>query len=146
MSFSRLNWYERQGILATSDAIARAEAECASDADQRAERRKVDAARRLEQDRQLVADMTAFIVAQFPGCPPEEAGAIAAHTALRGSSRVGRSAAGRSLSESAIHLAVRVWIRHQHTEYDMLLMRGVPRDEARESIAAGVERVLRLWK
>jgi hypothetical protein len=137
--------YERQGILATPDAIARAEDECASDADERAARRKLDAARRGEQDKKLVADMTAAILAEYPACPPAEAAAIAAHTATRGSGRIGRSAAGQALSPDSIPLAVRAWIRHQHTRYDQLLMQGIPRDEAREMIAGNVERVAESW-
>jgi hypothetical protein len=137
--------YERQGILATPDAIARAEAECASDADERAARRKLDATRRAEQDKQLVADMTAAILADYPACPPAEAAAIAAHTATRGSGRIGRSASGQSLSPNSIRLAVRAWIRHQHTDYDRLLMQGIPRDEAREMIVGNVKRVEESW-
>jgi hypothetical protein len=137
--------YERQGILAIPDAIARAEAECATDADERAARRQQDAARRLEQDKQLVAGLTDAIRGQYPGCPREEAAAIAAHTALRGSGRVGRTAAGQALSAEAVQLAVRAWIRHQHTGYDKLLMQGFPRDEAREMIGGEVERVARSW-
>jgi len=137
--------YERQGILATPDAIARAEVECATDADERAARRKLDAARRQQQDKQLIADMTDVILKQYPSCPSQEAAAIAAHTAARGSGRVGRSVAGQSLSAEAIRLAVRAWIRHQHTDYDKLLMQGFPRDEAREMIAGKVERVVDSW-
>ncbi len=137
--------YERQGILATSDAIARAEAECADDADERAARRKLDAAHRAEQDKQLVADMTAAILVEYPACPPAEASAIAAHTATRGSGRIGRSAAGQALSSNSIRLAVRAWIRHQHTRYDQHLMQGIPRDEARAMIAGDVERVAKSW-
>ena len=45
----------------------------------------------------------------------------------------------------AIRLAVRAWIRHQHTNYDELLMRGIPRDVAREQIAATVDNVAAQW-
>jgi hypothetical protein len=71
--------------------------------------------------------------------------AIADHTSLRGSGRVGRSAAGRSLDEKAITLAVMASVRHEDTEYDSLLMSGVPRDVARERIRADIERVLGAW-
>ena len=81
----------------------------------------------------------------FPGCPAGRAEAIALHTSLRGSGRVGRSAAGRSLDEKAITLAVVASVRHQDTDYDSLLMSGVPRDVAREQIKPAMEQVLGAW-
>ncbi|MBO7941357.1 DUF2293 domain-containing protein, partial [Streptomyces sp. S9] len=69
----------------------------------------------------------------------------AAHASLRGSGRVGRSAAGRALSERAVVSAVVASVRHLETPYDRLLMGGVPRREARRRIAAEVERILREW-
>ena len=56
----------------------------------------------------------------FPGCPADRAEAIARHTSLRGSGRVGRSAAGRSLDEKAVTLAVAASVRHEDTEYDSI--------------------------
>ena len=58
---------------------------------------------------------------------------------------MGRSAAGRSLDEKAITLAVVASVRHEDTDYDSLLMSGVPRDVAREQIKATIDRVLRAW-
>ena len=81
----------------------------------------------------------------FPRCPPERAEAIARHTALRGSGRVGRSAAGRALDEQSITLAVVASVRHQDTDYDSLLMSGVPRDLARDRIRPDIARVLVSW-
>ncbi|MBI2479654.1 MAG: DUF2293 domain-containing protein, partial [Planctomycetia bacterium] len=120
--------------------------ECASDAEVRAARREQDAVRRREQDKQLVADMTQVIREMYPGCPSEEAHAIAAHTAQRGSGRVGRSAAGREISPQAVSLAVAAWVRHQHTEYDTLLMHGVERFDARAQIAETARGVLARWE
>ena len=71
--------------------------------------------------------------------------AIARHTALRGSGRVGRSAAGRALDEQAITLAVVASVRHQDTDYDSLLMSGVPRDLARDRIRPDINRILASW-
>jgi hypothetical protein len=90
--------------------------------------------------------MAAKIVEMFPGCPETRAQAIADHTALRGSGRVGRSAAGRSLDEGALRRAVIASIRHEDTPYDSLLMAGVPRDQAREQIRTGIDRVLDAWR
>jgi hypothetical protein len=70
---------------------------------------------------------------------------IAEHTGLCGSGRVGRSAAGRALDESAIVLAVVASVRHQDTDYDLLLMAGVPRDMARERVQPVIDQVLAAW-
>ncbi|MYS15766.1 DUF2293 domain-containing protein, partial [Streptomyces sp. SID4982] len=71
---------------------------------------------------------------------------VAEHAALRGSGRVGRSAAGRALSEAAVTSAVVASVRHLDTPYDRLLMSGVPRREARARIDEALERVLRDWR
>jgi hypothetical protein len=81
----------------------------------------------------------------FPRCPVRRAEAIARHTSLRGSGRVGRSAAGRSLDEQALTLAVVASVRHEDTDYDSLLMSGVSRAEARDLIRPAVDRRLAAW-
>jgi hypothetical protein len=138
--------YERRGILVTAAAIQKAETECLSDAEQRETNRIRNALRTKQEDKKLIKDMTGIICSQFPGCPPEEAEQIAAHTAQRGSGRVGRSAAGRSLQQEAIHLAVIAYIRHNHTNYDQLLMSGIARDDARRIIAGKITEQLSLWQ
>jgi len=75
--------YERQGILAEKAALEKAEEECFEDAEQRARERAAGAERRRKEDLELVTRMTAEIEKLFPGCPPREAAAIAAHTAAR---------------------------------------------------------------
>ncbi|MGW0212323.1 DUF2293 domain-containing protein, partial [Streptomyces sp. NPDC003233] len=80
------------------------------------------------------------------GCPADRARAVAAHASVRGSGRVGRSAAGRALSEGAVVSAVVAAVRHVDTPYDQLLMSGVSRYEARRRIAPAVESVLRAWQ
>lgn len=137
--------YERQGLLVTSDALARAEAECEADAPERAARRAVAAVERVAEDAEFVGEMTNAILVQFPGCPPDEARQIATHAGERGSGRVGRSAAGRAFDTRAIELAVRAHIRHGHTNYDALLMRGVARLDAREQIRDRIEEVVHGW-
>ena len=71
---------------------------------------------------------------------------IARHTGLRGSGRVGRSAAGRALDEEAITLAVVASVRHEDTGYDSLLMSGVSRVDARDRTRLAVDRVLAAWR
>jgi hypothetical protein len=138
--------YERQGMLLEPAALAKAERECAQDADQRAAERERGATRRHEEDRALVERMAQQIAASFPGCPPPEARAIAEHTAKRGSGRVGRSAAGRSLNEEALTLALIAAVRHQHTNYDELLARGMDRESARLLVAARINSILAAWR
>ena len=138
--------YERQGILVEVAALEKTEQECVQDADERAAARARAAVQRGEQDRKLVAQMTRLIAELFPGCPATEVAAIAEHTAVRGSGRVGRSEAGRNLDEKALTLAVGAAVRHNHTPYDELLASGVDRADARQQIAGKVEEMLAKWR
>jgi hypothetical protein len=133
--------YERQGILVEVPALQRAEQECSSDAEDRARVRARSAQRRKEEDRSLVVRMTEEIEALFPGCPPKEAAAIAAHTAVRGSGRVGRT----ELAEGALNAAVAAAVRHRHTNYDELLSSGSDRLLAREMVSDRVREILAHW-
>ncbi|GAA3494263.1 hypothetical protein GCM10019016_013620 [Streptomyces prasinosporus] len=137
--------YERQGVLVEEEALARAERRCLADAEARRLRRARDARRRAAGDARFAEAFAAEIRRLFPGCPAERARAVAAHASVRGSRRVGRSAAGRALSEGAVTSAVAASVRHLDTPYDRLLMSGVPRNEARRRIAAAVEAVLAGW-
>jgi hypothetical protein len=138
----------------------------------RLRQRERDRERRAHQDVELTARMAEEISRLFPACPRQRAEAIAAHTALRGSGRVGRSAADRALeedahvselasepidtaasrteptsvSEEAAVSAVVASVRHEDTDYDALLMAGVPREEARARIRASVDAVLDRWR
>jgi hypothetical protein len=57
----------------------------------------------------------------------------------------GRSA-GRGLEEEALTATVRAAIRHKHTHYDRLLMRGYSRADARDAIREAVDRVMEDWR
>ncbi|MGC9945035.1 MAG: DUF2293 domain-containing protein [Bryobacteraceae bacterium] len=138
--------YERQGVLVQPEALEKAEEECLADADLRAARQERDAERRQFEDIELAARMTDRIRELYPGCPPAEARKIAAHTAARGSGRVGRSAAGRALDEHALELAVAAYVRHRHTRYDELLMGGKERAAARGEIREEMDTVLDRWR
>jgi hypothetical protein len=138
--------YERQGILVEEAALEQAEAQCLADEEARARRRERDRQRRAGQDLAFQARLAEAIVELLPGCPTKRAEAIAQHAAVRGSGRVGRSAAGRALDEVAITLAVVASVRHQDTHYDDLLMSGVPRAEARERVRPEVDRILAAWQ
>jgi hypothetical protein len=137
--------YERQGLLVEDAALAQAEQQCLADEDARMRRRERDQERRAAADVELQAAMIREIRRLFPRCPAGRAEAIARHTSLRGSGRVGRSAAGRSLDEEALTLAVVASVRHEDSDYDMLLMSGVGRAEARDLIRPAVDRILASW-
>lgn len=137
--------YDRQGLLVEEAALDAAEEQCLADADVRAQRRERDAAMRPLQDARFAEQFAAEITRLYPGCPPERAAAIAGHAGTRGSGRVGRSAAGRALDENAVRLAVTASVRHLDTDYDDLLMAGVPRVAARERIRPAIDRVLAQW-
>jgi len=138
--------YERQGLLVTAEALAKAEEECVADAPERAKARAQASLVREEEDRELVEAMTEAILKRYPACPPEEAGRMATHTAKRGSGRVGRTAAGRALDPQAIDLAVLATVRHEHTNYDQLLMEGADRLDARLLVREKINTVLAKWR
>jgi hypothetical protein len=138
--------YERQGVLVEDPALADAEQQCLSDEDARMRRRERDRVRRASADEDFQARLTDEITRLFPGCPAGRATAIARHTSVRGSGRVGRSAAGRALDEDAITLAVIASVRHLDTGYDSLLMSGLPRDAARDQVRPAIDRILAAWR
>ncbi len=138
--------YDRRGLLVSQQSIAEAERSMLQDADKRQSQRQLATVRREQADVALVQQMIEVIARLFPSCPAASAEVIAQHTAQRGSGRVGRSAAGREADEKAVRLAVIAHIRHEHTDYDQLLMNGVPRDEARQRIRARVEQVVVQWE
>jgi hypothetical protein len=82
----------------------------------------------------------------FPSCPAQRAEAIARHTSIRGSGRIGRSAEGRALDEDAVTLAVIASVRHQDTDYDELLMSGVDRMDARNRVRPAIDAALDRWR
>ncbi len=137
--------YERQGLLVEEPALEQAEEQCLADEQVRMRRRERDRERRAEEDEQFQARLADEIMRLLPGCPPGRAAQIARHTSLRGSGRVGRSAAGRALDEDAITLAVVASVRHEDTNYDSLLMSGVPREIARDQVRLAIDRVLTAW-
>ena len=137
--------YERQGLLVEEAALDRAEEECLADVELREARRLREQERRVEQDKVLALEMETKLIEVFPGCPALEAQAIARHTSVRGSGRVGRSEAGRNLDEKALRLAAVAYIRHHHTNYDELLMSGMERALARQEVWAEIEATLRRW-
>jgi len=138
--------YERQGILVEEAALQRAEAECLKDEDKRAAQRERAEEQRAAQDVRFTAELAEEIRKLFPGAPPNEVREIAKHASVRGSGRVGRTAAAKEFDEGALTAAVKAAIRHRHTKYDELLMTGYDRLDARHSVRDRVEDVLERWR
>lgn len=138
--------YERQGLLIEGEALRQAEEECLANGEARARHRERESARQAELDARYVQDFARRIRELYPGCPPGREKAIAEHACLKYSGRVGRSAAAKSLDESAIRLAVIAHIRHTETEYDALLAEGIGREEARARVTQEVARWLERWE
>jgi len=136
---------ERQGVLVQEEALQQAEQECLADAEARARARKRAAGHRARDEQDYLERFTDALGELFPGCPPAEQQAIAAHACEKHSGRVGRSAAAKQLEATAIRLAVAAHVRHVHTDYDSLLMAGVERRDAREEVGGTVERILQQW-
>jgi hypothetical protein len=137
--------YERQGLLVEEQALEQAEKECLADSEARAQRREREARRREELDQQYVERFSARVRQLFPNCPPGREILIAEHACQKYSGRVGRSAAAKSLDESAVRQAVIAHIRHAETEYDDLLAKGIERWEARDLVHDQVDDVLDSW-
>jgi len=137
--------YERQGLLVEEAALARAEEECLADADLREARRERAEEGRVRWDEDLMERFADAIRQRLPGCPEDDALRIARRACERSSGRVGRTTAGKSLSDDAIDLAVRAHIRHQLTPYDDYLMSGRDRDEARHEVRPMVDEIVEDW-
>ncbi|HEX7707078.1 MAG TPA: DUF2293 domain-containing protein [Thermoanaerobaculia bacterium] len=138
--------YERQGLLVTEDAIDRAEEECLGDAELRERRQMAAALRRERLDEDYVRRFAAAVRLRYPAAPRDAETRIAEHACQKHSGRVGRTAAAKEFDETAIDLAVRAHIRHTHTPYDALLMRGSDRESARASVRREIEGLLELWR
>jgi hypothetical protein len=130
--------YERQGLLVEEQALERAEAECLADGEVRARRRERESERRVQLDHEYVERFAQRVRELFPACPTGRERAIAEHACRKYSGRIGRSAAGKSLDEEAIRLAVTAHVRHTETLYDELLAGGEERREAREQVKEDV--------
>jgi hypothetical protein len=138
--------YERRGVLVEPAALAQAEEQCLADQDLRLRRQERDRERRAAEDGQFVDELAAEIQRLFPGCPAVRVRSIAGHAAVRGSGRVGRTAAGRALDEGAVTAAVIASVRHEDTEYDSLLMSGTDRQTARDRVRAAIDGVVDQWR
>ncbi len=137
--------YERQGLLVEPEALIRAEKECEGDEADRKISRESAAVVREHADKEYIAQFSKQIRIQFPGCPSQEAEAIADHACQKYSGRVGRSSAAKAFDAEAIELAVKAHVRHKHTHYDQLLSNGWERTEARSAVAERLGQIVSEW-
>ena len=137
--------YERQGLLVESEALIRAEKECEGDAADRKISREYAVRVRERADKEYIAQFSKQILMQYPGCPTQEAEAIADHACQKYSGRVGRSSAAKAFDAKVIELAVKAHVRHKHTHYDQLLMKGWGRTEARSVIFEKLGQIVSEW-
>jgi len=137
---------ERKGLLVEEEALQKAQEECLSDEDVREKHRERDAKRRVLLDSQYLKDFALRIREFYPQCPEGREYQIAEHACLKYSGRVGRSASAKEFENSTIILAVRAHVRHLETDYDLLLMNGNDRNDARKTIEDDIESVLRNWQ
>jgi hypothetical protein len=138
--------YERQGLLVEEAALAQAETQCLADHEARMQRQVREAERRRELDLAYAGQFAERIRQLYPRCPAATATAIAEHACAKYSGRVGRSAAAKALDEQAVRLAVVAHVRHVETGYDVLLMRGWGRTEARRHVEDKIDTVLARWQ
>ena len=147
LKFSRARRrYERQGLLVEETALQQAEAECLADSETRFRRSEREAERRAEQDQQYIQEFARRVRQVFPNCPKAREQTIAEHACRKYSGRVGRSAAAKSLDETAVRLAVLAHIRHRETNYDELLGQGFDRHDARARVGHLVGQISDSWQ
>lgn len=116
-----------------------------------------DEMKRARKERKQQRDTQKFlekILDDYPQIPPEEAKAIAEHTCVIGSGRVGRSNVYDFYSP--VELAVRAHIRHNHTAYESILSDAIDRSmsyeerqdarsDARQQVEDEIDEVVERW-
>ena len=138
--------YERRGILVEEKALKMARQSCESDAEDREIKRVKNAKKRVMEDKNFTREFTFKVKQLFPNCPNDEVVAIAEHATLRGSGRVGRTAAAKKLNDDSVRLAVIAYIRHKHTDYDRLLFNRTPKKTCRRLIQPALQKKLKSWE
>lgn len=138
--------YERRGILVEEKALEMAKQSCESDASDRAVKRVKSAKKRFEEDKDFSVQFCCKVKQLFPNCPSDEVIAISEHATVRGSGRVGRTAAAKKLDDESIRLAVIAYIRHKHTDYDRLLLNRTPKKTCRRLIQPVLQKKLKSWE
>lgn len=97
----------------------------------------------LKRDKNIAKEFEKAILESFPQIPSSEVNGVLVKALEKGKGKVGRTST-LDIASKAI-LAVRAYIRHQHTDYEMLLRGGMDRDEARKEVEAKVRETVKAW-
>jgi hypothetical protein len=138
--------YERQGILAEPEAIQKAEEACLADEEFRKIRQERERRRREELDKKYIAEFARELRRLFPKMPESEEEKISMYACKKYTGRIGRSELAKKFDRMALELAVISHIRHNYTDYDELLMKGLDRSLAREEVKEKVEKIMNKWR
>lgn len=115
------------------------------DKDLREARRQREAFRRDTLDREYVTAFGEKIRELYPHCPKETATRVAEHACRKHSGRIGRTGMAKDFDPMAVELALKAYVRHELTDYDEHLGKGVDRSDARELVWQDVARILEEW-
>lgn len=97
----------------------------------------------LKRDDNIAREFEEAIMKEFPHIPTRDMTGILEKALEKSKGKVGRTST-LDITNKTI-LAVRAYIRHQHTDYDKLLRGGMDRDEARREVAAKVRETDKAW-
>lgn len=97
----------------------------------------------LKRDEHIAKEFKKAIMKNYPRIPASDVSGILEKALEKGKGKVGRTST-LDISKK-VTLAVRAYIRHQHTNYDTLLRGGMDRDEARREAAAKVRSIDKAW-
>lgn len=138
--------YERRGQYVETIAIEKARAECEGDKEIRAEKNRIAAIKREEDDKIYKLLFAQEIRAHFPSMPEGREFEIVDHACEKHSGRVGRTAAAKEFSIEIIERAVVAHIRHCETSYDDQFGKGKRKREIRDDIRPLINRIIKDWK
>jgi hypothetical protein len=94
-------------------------------------------------DAALQREFKAELLSLYPEIPVQDISKILRQALEKRSRRVGRT--GTLSLESKVHLAVKAYIRHCHTQYEQLLKDGLAREKARQMVNNRVQEVASAW-
>lgn len=101
------------------------------------------AANVVKRDEGMAKGFQKEIMNIFPQIPPYALQNVAQVALQKGKGKVGR--VGKLDVQRKARLAVWAHVRHRETDYDALLRRGVPREEARQQVEAKIKEVYKAW-
>lgn len=107
------------------------------------ETRAERAANVVKRDEGIAKGFQKEIVGIFPQIPPGALRNVAKIALQKGKGKVGR--VGKLDVQRKARLAVWAHVRHCETDYDALLRRGIPREEARQQVEAKIKEVCKAW-